>query len=141
LVVTCYVNMSICMLLRVVLLKLVFILQMYIYCNLLWFNCLMISIYIWDAIQSVESFAYGSISWLEFDMNMIHIYKSVRIGLCHRSCWSFKKMDFLISLRHASYRMCREEYFRAFVTSLRAFVAGFIFSLCGLSLCGGINIF
>jgi hypothetical protein len=32
--------------------------------------------------------------------------------------------------------MCREEYFRAFVASLRAFVAGafvagFIFSLCG----------
>jgi hypothetical protein len=63
------------------------------------------------------------------------LWKQIMIGL-------FKKMDFLISLRHASYRMCIEEYFRAFVASLRAFVAGafvaglIFFSLCGLSLCG-----
>jgi hypothetical protein len=42
--------------------------------------------------------------------------------------------------------MCIAEFFRAFVASFRAFVAGafvagFIFSLCGLSLCGWINTF
>jgi hypothetical protein len=45
----------------------------------------------------------------------------------------FKKMDFLISLRHASYRMYIKEYFRFFVAG--AFVAGFILAfVSGFSL-------
>jgi hypothetical protein len=45
----------------------------------------------------------------------------------------FKKMDVLISLRHASYKMCIDEYFRFFVAG--AFVAGFILAfMAGFSL-------